>query len=67
MTLTVDLQSQDQADYSMTFFIFGLYAWYRLDLHVNFIVFDATDLAIINFFHLSSTDDLENQSQSYLL
>ena len=41
--------------------------WYRLDLRVNFIVFDATDIADIKIFHLISKDDLENQGLSYLL
>ena len=68
MTLTVDLQIQGQVDYCMTFFLFGcIYIWYRLDLRVDFIVFDAADLAVIKIFHLTSKDDLENQGQSNLL
>ena len=51
MTLTIDLQNQGQVDYCTTFFI----------------VFDATDLAVIEICHLTSKDDLENQGQSYLL
>ena len=49
------------------FFHFWLYIWYRLDLRVDFIVFDATNLAVINIFQLTSKDDLENQGHSYLL
>ena len=66
MTSTVDFQNQGQVDYCTTFFIFGC-IWYRLDLRVDFIVFDATDLAVIEICHLTSKDDLENQGQSYLL
>jgi hypothetical protein len=40
------------------------YIRYRLDLHVDFIVFDATYLAVIEICHLTSRDDLENQGQS---
>ena len=36
-------------------------------MSVDFILFDATDLAVIEICHLISTDDLENQGQSYLL
>ena len=47
MNLTLDLQSQ--ADYFLTF-IFGCI--YDIDwiynLHVDFIVFDATDLAVVH-------------------
>ena len=46
---------------------FRLYTWYRLDLHVDFKVFDARDLAVITIFHLTSTDDLDHQGQNYLL
>ena len=46
---------------------FWLYIWYRLDLNVDFIVFDVTDLAVTVIIHLTSTDDLENRSQCYLL
>ena len=47
MTLTVDLQSQGQVEVCMNFFIFGcIYDMYGLDIRVNFIVFDATDLAV---------------------
>ena len=68
MTLTVDLQNQGQVDYCMTFFIFGcIYDIARLDLRVDFIVFNATDLAVIKICHLTSKDDLENQVQSYFL
>ena len=42
------------------FFIFG--CWSRLDLNVDFIVFDATDLAVIEIFHLTSTDDLDEST-----
>ena len=44
-----------------------LFTWYILDLHVDFKVFDARDLAVITIFHLTSTDDLDNQGQNYLL
>ena len=41
MTSTVDLQSQGQTDHFMTSFIVGcIYDIRRLDLHVDFIVFD---------------------------
>ena len=46
---------------------FRFYMWYSLDLNVDFIVFDATDLAVIEIIHLTSTDDLENRGQCYLL
>ena len=46
---------------------FWLYIWYRLDLNVDFIVFEARDLAVIEIIHLTSTDDLENRGQCYLL
>ena len=36
---------------------FWLYIWYRLDLNVEFIVFDATDLAVIEIIHLTSKDE----------
>ena len=53
MALTVDLRNQGQVDYCMTFFMFGcIYVWYRLDLRVDFIVFDATDLAVIKILSL---------------
>ena len=68
MTLTVDLQNQGQVDYFMTFFIFGcIYDIIRLDLRVDFIVFDAKDLAVIEICHLTSKNDLENQGQRYFL
>ena len=44
-----------------------MYAWYRLDLHVDFKVFDARDLAVITIFHLTSKYDLDNQGHNYLL
>ena len=69
MTLTVDLQSQGQADYLVfiDLLYFRLYTWYGLDLHVNFEVFDVRDLAIVILFHVTLTNDHENQGQSYLL
>ena len=67
MTLTVDLQIQGQVDLLYDLLHFWLYIWYRLDLCVDFIVFDATNLAVIKIFQLTSKDDLENQGQSYLL
>ena len=46
---------------------FGCIYDYRLDLHDDFIVFDATDLTVIKIFHVNLTDDLENRGRSYLL
>ena len=67
MTLTVDLQNQGQVDYFMTFFIFGCIYDIDLDLRVDFIVFDAKDLAFIKICHSTSKNDLENQGQRYFL
>ena len=51
----------------MTFINFWMYTWYRLDLHVDFEVFDARDLAVIKIADLTLTDDHDNQGQNYLL
>ena len=67
MPLTVDLQNQGQAYYSMTFFILCCIHDIDYYLQVDFTVFDATDLSLITISHFNSKDDLENQGQSYLL
>ena len=67
MTLTVDLPNQGQVDYCTNYFTFGCIYRYRLDLRVDFIVFNPTDLAVIKICHLTSKDDFENQGQSYFL
>ena len=63
--LTFEVKVKQTISWPSSFLV--VYMIYRLILNVDVIVFNATDLAVIEIIHLTSKDDLETWGQCYLL